>query len=79
MRHAAEAPDFGRLSLPVLFIHAAWDVVCNTLHTRLADPMRSECFNLTEIVIEGGHELTLERPAEVNDAIANWLFAQRLG
>ncbi len=77
--YAAEAPDFGRLSLPVLFIHAAWDVVCNTLHTRLADPMRSECFNLTEIVIEGGHELTLERPAEVNDAIANWLFAQRLG
>ena len=76
--YAAEAPEFGRLSLPVLFIHAAWDVVCDTVHTRLADPMRADCANLAEVVVEGGHGLTLERPTEVNDALARWLRQNRL-
>ena len=77
--YAAEAPDFGRLTLPVLFLHAAWDPVCDTAHSRLADPMRADCADLSEITIEGGHGLMLERPAEVNGAIAEWLAAKDLG
>jgi len=74
--YAATAPNFGRLQMPVLFIHAAWDVVCETMHSRLADPMRADCANLIEATIEGGHTLTLERPVEVNAALTQWLAAQ---
>jgi pimeloyl-ACP methyl ester carboxylesterase len=70
---AAEAADGGRLSLPVLFVHAAWDGTCDTAHTRLADPMRAACTNLTEVTIDAGHDVMLERPAEVNAALAGWL------
>lgn len=71
--YAAEAPHFGRLTLPVLFVHAARDVVCDTLHSRLADPMREDCTHLKEVTIDGGHLLMLEKPGEVNRAIAEWL------
>jgi len=74
--YAAQAPDFGRLTLPVLFVHAAWDAVCETVHSRLADPMRADCTDLTEVTIEGGHELTLELPNEVNDSLERWLAAK---
>ena len=58
--YANEAPNFGRLTLPVLFLHAAWDQICSTAHSRLADPMREDCLNLTEATIEAGHGLMLE-------------------
>lgn len=71
--YATEAPDFGRIKLPVLFLHAEWDPVCDTIHSRLADPMREDCTDLTEVTIAGGHMLMLERPDEVNAAVAGWL------
>ena len=79
LAYAAEAPRFGRLTLPALFLHATRDVVCDSMHSRLAEPMREDCADLTEIIIEGGHELTLERPDEVNAAIAHWLSVKHLG
>jgi pimeloyl-ACP methyl ester carboxylesterase len=75
---AAEAPNDGRLSLPVLFLHAAWDVVCETVRGRLAEPMRAACSDLHEATISGGHELMLECPDEVNVAIADWTRLLRL-
>lgn len=75
LAYAAEAPMFGRITLPALFIHAANDTVCDTTKTRLADPMREDCANLTEATIEGGHEIMLERSAAVNEAISAWLAA----
>ena len=78
LAYAGESPNFGRLSLPVLFLHAAWDTICDTVHSRLADPMRADCADLCEVTIEGGHELQLERPAEVNAAIEAWLDAKNL-
>ena len=75
LAHAAEAADFGRLTLPVLFIHAAWDPVCATARSRLAEPMRADCTELREVTIQAGHELMLERPAEVNSALHAWLAA----
>ncbi len=76
LAYANEAPNFGRLTLPVLFLHAAWDQICSTAHSRLADPMREDCLNLTEVTIEAGHGLMLEAPAAVNQAIADWLTAR---
>ena len=75
---ASEAPNFGRLTLPVLFLHAARDAVSETLHSRLADPMREDCADLHEVTIDGGHELTLEKPGDVNRAIEEWLSARFL-
>src|SRR5271169_2943010 len=73
LAYVAEAPNFGRITLPALFIHATNDTVCDTTRSRLADPMREDCANLTEATIEGGHEIQLERSAAVNDAISDWL------
>ena len=43
-----QAKDGGRLSMPVLFLHGAYDAVCMTVGTRLADPMRAACADFTE-------------------------------
>ncbi len=74
---AAEALNFGRITLPALFIHAERDTVCDTVHSRLADPMREDCTALTEVIIDNGHELMLENPNQVNAAIQHWLPADR--
>jgi pimeloyl-ACP methyl ester carboxylesterase len=76
MAYAAEAPDDGRLAMPVLFVHAAWDATCDTVHSRLADPMRASCAHLTEVTIEAGHEVMLERPDEVSEALETWLTSR---
>lgn len=77
--YAAEAPDGGRLGLPVLFLHAAWDTVCDTVHGRLAEPMRASCADLAEATFDAGHWLAQERAREVNSAIAGWLRAKGIG
>jgi pimeloyl-ACP methyl ester carboxylesterase len=71
--YAAEAPNRGHLELPVLFVHAAYDWVCETLKSRLADPMRAACADLTEAVAHSGHWMAQEQPATVNAALARWL------
>jgi soluble epoxide hydrolase / lipid-phosphate phosphatase len=66
----------GRLSMPVLFFHAAYDYTCDTLGSRLAGPMREYCEDLSEVTVASGHWMAQERPVEVNAGIARWL-AQR--
>ncbi|WP_411907109.1 alpha/beta fold hydrolase, partial [Rhizobium mayense] len=61
-----------------LFIHATNDTVCDTTRSRLAEPMREDCERLSEVTIEGGHEIMLEAPAAVNEAIAGWLQSAAL-
>lgn len=78
LAYAVKAPNFGIINLPVLFIHAAWDTVCNTVHSHLAEPMRADCSDLTELTIAGGHEIQIECPDEVNAGIAAWLTAKQL-
>jgi pimeloyl-ACP methyl ester carboxylesterase len=76
--YAAEAPNDGRIARPALFLHAAWDVVCETVRGRFADPMRADCSDLSEATIAGGHELMLECPGDVNAAIAVWIASRSL-
>ena len=75
MAHAARAPG-KRLAMPALFLHGAYDYVCATVGTRLADPMRANCADLTEGVVESGHWMAQEKPREVNAALAKWLAAK---
>ncbi len=73
MAYAAQAGDKTRLEMPVLFLHAAYDTVCETLDSRLAEPMRAHCADLTEAVVESGHWMAQEKPIQVNAALAQWL------
>lgn len=66
----------GRLTMPVLFLHAEYDYVCETVRSHLADPMREACDNLSEVVVKSGHWMAQEKPAEVNAALARWLSVQ---
>jgi soluble epoxide hydrolase / lipid-phosphate phosphatase len=61
---------------PVLFIHATWDLICDTKTSRLAEPMRQVCTNLTEVTVEAGHFLACEKPAEVNAALLRFIAQQ---
>jgi pimeloyl-ACP methyl ester carboxylesterase len=65
-----------RLAMPVLFLHARYDYVCATVGTRLADPMRAACADLTEAVLDTGHWMAQEKPSEVNAHLAKWLAAK---
>ena len=71
--YSAKAVDGGRLGMPVLFLHAANDLICDTTASRLAEPMRESCANLTEVVVQSGHWMAQERPVTVNAALAKWL------
>jgi len=73
---AKTAVDGGKLRLPVLFLHGEFDYTCETVVSRLAEPMRAECENLTEVVVQSGHWMAQEKPLAVNAAIAWWLATQ---
>lgn len=71
--HALRAKATWRLEMPVLFLHGAYDAVCETLRSDFARPMREWCLDLTEDVILSGHWMAQEKPVEVNAALARWL------
>ncbi|MBB5684869.1 alpha/beta fold hydrolase [Sphingobium boeckii] len=75
---AGEARDMGHLRLPVLFLHGEYDAVCETLKSRLADPMRQDCANLSEASIASGHFPMLEQRDAVNRAIETWMQAKAI-
>ena len=71
--YAARAGDAGKLTLPVLFLHGAYEFTCETIDSRLAEPMRRDCVDLTEVIVLSGHWMAQERPIEVNAALAKWI------
>ncbi len=77
IEYASRSAKFGQIDLPGLFLHAAYDAICKTVNSNLANPMREDCTNLTEVIINAGHELMLEKPAEVNEAIENWINSKK--
>jgi pimeloyl-ACP methyl ester carboxylesterase len=72
--YAATSVNNGRLSMPVLFLDGANDLTClTTAGSRLAAPMRRDCDDLTEVMIQSGHWMAQECPVAVNGALAKWL------
>ncbi len=71
--YAAEAKNGGRLDMPVLFLAARYDYTCESVTSRLAEPMRGLAGNLTEHVFDCGHWMAQEKPLQVNAALARWL------
>ena len=76
MAFAARADNGGAIGMPVLFLHGRYDYTCETVASRLADPMRRDCADLTEVVVDSGHWMAQEKPAAVNAALARWLVAK---
>ncbi len=76
LAYAATAPDGGKLQMPVLFVHARWDPTCLTLGTALAEPMRTDCGNLAEAVVDSGHYVSLENPQGLETALGSWLASR---
>jgi len=74
--YAQTSRNKGKLSMPVLFLHAAYDTTCETVHSHLADPMRRDCSDLTEVIVHSGHWMAQEQPVAVNAALAKWLAAK---
>ncbi|WP_293676238.1 alpha/beta hydrolase [uncultured Phenylobacterium sp.] len=75
MAFAARAKP--RLAMPALFLHAAWDYTCYTVDDApLARPMKANCADLSEAVVESGHWMAQEKPLEVNAHLARWLAAK---
>lgn len=77
--YARHAQNGGRLAMPVLFLHGAYDTTCETMTSRLAEPMRRDCADLTEVVVKSGHWMAQEKPVEVNAALAKWLAVKLPG
>ncbi len=79
MNHQANAAygesvcNHGFLDMPVLFLGARHDYVCETVESTLALPMRQHCRRLSEVLIDSGHWMAQERPGEVNAALTRWL------
>jgi pimeloyl-ACP methyl ester carboxylesterase len=74
--YARTSKNGGKLSMPVLFLHGAYDTTCETIRSRLAEPMRRDCSDLTEAVVRSGHWMAQEQPVAVNAALAKWLAAK---
>jgi pimeloyl-ACP methyl ester carboxylesterase len=71
--YAAGSPNEGFLDLPVLFLAAKYDFVCECVNSPLAEPMRKYCRNLTERIVASGHWMAQEKPVELNAALVGWL------
>lgn len=71
--YAHTAAGGGSLLQPVLFINGEYDSNCNINLSRLGEPMRNACNNLSVVDLPAGHWLPLERKTELIAAIRSWI------
>jgi soluble epoxide hydrolase / lipid-phosphate phosphatase len=71
--YCLRAPDGGRLAMPVLFVAGRYDITCESVSSRLADPMRALCDDLTFEVVDSGHWMAQEKPTELSGVLVRWL------
>ena len=74
--YARRATNDGVLDLPVLFLAADYDYTCESITSRLAEPMQTLCRRLTTQTISSGHWMAQEQPIAVNSALTHWLATQ---
>jgi pimeloyl-ACP methyl ester carboxylesterase len=72
------APHGGELRQPVLFVNSDWDAICDINRSRLGEPMRCSCKNLSVMSVPAGHWLPLERKTELAQAIRLWIKTKNL-
>ncbi|ORY64208.1 Alpha/Beta hydrolase protein [Pseudomassariella vexata] len=64
------------LEMPVLYIEGKFDAICDTAVSSFATPQQKYCKKLTSTSIDCGHWIQMEKPAEVNAALARWLATE---
>ena len=76
--YARKAPDGGRLSQPVLYVNGDFDQINSINGSRLGEPMRAACQDLTVTSLPAAHWLPLERKAELVQAMRTWFQGKKL-
>jgi soluble epoxide hydrolase / lipid-phosphate phosphatase len=71
--YAAEALNGGHLEMPALFLGAEHDYTCDTVTSRLAEPMHAYVRDLTEGRVPSGHWMAQECPVYVNAHLSGWI------
>ncbi len=71
--YAATALNDSYLDMPVLFLAAEYDYTCETVDSKLADPMRKYCRDLTWQTVQSGHWMAQEKPVAVNAALTRFI------
>ena len=71
--YAKTSLNNGKLSLPVLYVNDEYEPFSNINLSKVGDPMRQFCSDLTVIDQPSGHWVTLERKAELTKTISSWL------
>lgn len=74
--YASRASNGGTLDMPVLFLNAEYDNVCESLHSPLGEPMRKMCTRLRIENVLSGHWMAQEKPRDVNAALASWMVSE---
>lgn len=70
--YAKTALNNGKLNQPVLFVNDEYEPFSNINLSKVGDPMREACSNLTVIDQPSGHWLPLERKSELTETIRSW-------
>lgn len=71
--YAQEAANGGYLDMPALLLEAEHDYTCDCVGSRLAEPGRHYCRDLTVKRVPSGHWMAQEKPADVNAHIVSWI------
>ena len=71
--YAREAVNDGYLDMPVLLLEAEYDYTCDCTGSRLSEPTKKYCRDLTVRQVQSGHWMAQEKPAEVNAHLVQWL------
>ncbi len=74
--YAREALNGGYLDMPVLLLEAEYDYTCDCVGSRLSEPTRQYCRDLTVRRVKSGHWMAQEKPAEVNAHLVQWLVSR---
>lgn len=76
--YAQAAQSGGSLRQPVLFVNGDFDGLCDLSLSRVGDPMRGACADLSITYQPAGHWLPLERKAALTENILSWAHIKQL-
>ena len=76
--YAHAAPNGGHLRQPVLFVNGNFDGLCDIGLSRIADPMRQACSDISVTDQLAGNWLPLEQKAKLTENIRSWVSAKQL-
>jgi pimeloyl-ACP methyl ester carboxylesterase len=74
----SSAAQGGHLRQPVLFLNGELDPICDINRSRLGEPMRRACADLSVTSLVAGHWLPLERKSELVQIIRSWVSTKQL-